>query len=236
MISKILSLIRMLAGLHKLPKSFRKFIKEHGDEPITSLEIVRTPLDRVPQTLLNVLTLGDWDNIKKRANVDQLVHTGLIVNDKYTLEKLAVPSFKVGRQNTNEHTESLQIPVKPLAGGKDALTIAEFVEGGMKQMGNKYYTYDGFNNNCQDFIGAHLRAGALLTAGIAKFLKQDITELIKETPELSRLIGRQITDIAGEATKAYEELAYKRGGVFDTEPQASYARDRLFGGKNKMLR
>ena len=209
---KIADLIKYLLGINKLPKSFRKFLKEHGDEEITHLEITRTPIDSIATGLMQVLTLGDWNNIKKKAAVDRLFHTALIINKKYTLEKTAIPNLKLGQPVTNDETERLVIPVSPRVGPK-SITIAEFIERGMNQMGKDYYTYDGFNNNCQDFISAHLRASSLLSEGIAQFLKQDIKRLIEATPSLSKFIGRKITDLAGYGEGAYEELAHKRGGL-----------------------
>lgn len=209
---KIADLVKYLLGINKLPKSFRKFLKEHGDEPITHLELTRTPIDSIATGLMQVLTLGNWNDIKKKANVDRLFHTALIINKKYTLEKTAIPNLKVGQPITNEETESLVIPVSPKVGPK-TITIAEFVERGMNQMGDKYYSYDGFTNNCQDFLRAHLRASTLLSEGIDKFLKQDIKSLVEETPSLSKYIGRKITDLAGYGEGAYEELTKKRGGM-----------------------
>ena len=210
---KITGLIRFLLGRETLPKSFRQFLKAHGSEPITKLEITRTPIDNVAKGLLNVLTLGKWDDIKKKAEVDKLFHVALRINDKYYMEKTAQPNLKAGDPIMNDETESLVIPVRPMV-GKSEVTIAEFIERGMKQMGDKYTSYDGFTNNCQDFIRAHLRASALLTESIDKFLKQDIKRLIEETPSLSQYLGQKITDLARTGEGALEELRYRRGGAF----------------------
>lgn len=210
---KITGLIRYLFGNEQLPKSFRQFLKAHGEEPITKLELVRTPIDKIAGSLLQVLTLGNWNDIKKKAEVDKLFHQALRINDKYYMEKTAIPNLKEGKPIMNEETESLVIPIRPMV-GKPEITIAEFVERGMKQMGSKYFAYDGFTNNCGDFIRAHLHANALLTEGIDKFVKQDTKRLIEETPSLSRWIGRKITDLAGAGEGASEELRYRRGGAF----------------------
>jgi len=210
---KITGLIRYLLGRETLPKSFRLFLKAHGSEPITKLEITRTPIDNVAKGLLNVLTLGKWDDIKKKAEVDKLFHVALRINDKYYMEKTAQPNLKAGDPIMNDETESLVIPVRPMV-GKSEVTIAEFIERGMKQMGDKYSSYNGFTSNCQDFIRAHLRASALLTEGIDKFLKQDIKRLIEETPSLSQYLGEKITDLARTGEGALEELRYRRGGAF----------------------
>ena len=135
---KITGLLKYLLGVNRLPKSFRQFLKAHGDEPITKLEITRTPIDNVARGLLNVLTLGKWDDIKKKAEVDKLFHVALRINDKYYMEKTAQPNLKVGNPIMNDETESLVIPVRPMV-GKGEITIAEFVERGMKQMGDRYY-------------------------------------------------------------------------------------------------
>jgi len=231
LLEKITDLVKYLLGINKLPKSFRKFLKEHGNEEITHLEITRTPIDSIASGLMQVLTLGDWNNIKKKAEVDKLFHTALIINKKYTLEKTAIPNLKLGQPITNSETESLVIPVSPKVGPK-TITIAEFIQRGMDQMGSKYYSYDGFTNNCQDFLRAHLRASTLLSEGIDQFLKQDIKSLIQETPSLSKYIGRKITDIAGYGEGAYEELTKKHGGLIGMK---KYAHGGMARGKKFIM-
>lgn len=71
-----------------LPKRFRKFIKAHGREPITSLKMVRAPVAAPGVMAVQLITAGKWNELKKKAGFDEVFHTGLVVNDKYVIEKL----------------------------------------------------------------------------------------------------------------------------------------------------
>lgn len=190
--------------LPKLPKAFRKFLEAHKDEPLESIVIYRSPLDKVSTTFLQFLTAGNWEEIKRRGGVDKLFHVYAIINDKYIYEKTAVPQFKMASSadKNREGAEEKNVAVKNI-------TIGQFMENAMKKMGDKYYNYDGFSNNCQDFLTGSLKASGMTDGG---FLKQNIERLVEETPSFSKWLGKEITDLAGAGEKAYSEVADKRGG------------------------
>jgi hypothetical protein len=193
--------------LPKLPKAFRKFVEAHKDEPITSIALFRSPLDKISSTFLNALTLGNWDEIKHKGGVDKLFHVYAIINGKYIYEKLALPTFKTASQaDLNRQAESLVIPARKI-------NIEAFVNNAIKVMGDKYYTYDGFENNCQDFLLASLKGSMMSSAAATSFLKQDIKKLVEETPSLSKYLGKEATDLAGAGEKLYSEVVDKRGGI-----------------------
>jgi hypothetical protein len=190
--------------LPKLPKAFRKMLERVKDEPLESIVIYRSPLDKVSNTFLQFLTAGNWDEIKRRGGVDKLFHVYAIINDKYLYEKTAVPQFKnaSSADKNRSGAEEQNVAVKNI-------TIGQFMENAMKKMGDKYYTYDGFANNCQDFLIGSLKGSSMSDGG---FLKQDISRLVEETPSFSKWLGKEITDLAGAGEKAYSEVADKRGG------------------------
>lgn len=190
--------------LPKLPKAFRKFLEAHKDEPLESIVIYRSPLDKVSTTFLQFLTAGNWDEIKRRGGVDKLFHTYAIINDKYLYEKTAVPQFKMATSADKNRAgaEEMSVAVKKI-------TIGQFIENAIKKLGNNYHTYDGFSNNCQDFLVGSLKGSGMTDGG---FLKQDIARLVEETPSFSKWLGKEITDLAGAGEKVYSEVADKRGG------------------------
>jgi len=92
------------------------------------------------------------------------------------------------------------------------ISIAEFLEKGRKQMGTKFYTYDAFRSNCQDWVMNMVSANGLLDAEGRKWIKQDIDKLIKELPALTKYAAVKLTDVARDVGNVAEELIYKRGG------------------------
>jgi len=195
--------------LPKLPKAFRKFMEAHQDEPIKSITVYRSPLDHLATGAINVLTAGNWEDIKHKAGMDKLFHVYMIINNKYTYEKESVP--KIGPVKDADfrrpNAEALQIPVRR------SLKMGDFIGNAEKEMGEKYYKYDAWENNCQDFLLGSLKGSGLVTPAASSFLKQDIKKLVEETPSLSKYLGRELTDLAGAAEKLYSEVVDKRGGI-----------------------
>jgi hypothetical protein len=195
--------------LPSMPKAIRTFLKAHGDEPLTSLNVYRAPLDSTSNTFLDILTLGDWDAIKSTASIDNLFHTYAIINDKYIYEKEAIPRLHMASNSdlNRPKAESMSVPIH------HGITLSEFVDRAAKHMGDNYFSYDGFKNNCQDFLIGSLRGNHLQNNDIIAFLKQDIQKLIEHTPSLSKYVGKEITDLAGSGERLWSELADKRGGT-----------------------
>lgn len=194
-----------------LPKRFRKFIKAHGREPITSVEMVRAPVDKLGVGVVNLITAGKWEDLKKKAGVDAVFHTGLFINGKYVIEKLEKLEARVdpsyGSQGGKAETYLLDLGDK-----KGKLTIAEFLENGRTRMGKDFYTYDFLKSNCQTFVMQLADANGILTPEGRAWIKQDLEKLIQEFPEFSKYLGVKLTDVAREVTNIGEELVAKRGG------------------------
>ena len=190
-----------------LPKRFRNFLKAHGDESITSIEMFRLPVDHVAEAVAQLITAGDFEGIKKRSGVDRVFHVGMLINNKYTLEKLAKPEFREDVSYRNKpDIEFYDVPVNK------ELSINEFIEKAREKMGENFYNYDFLKNNCQNFVVGLLEASHLLTVDAKQWIKQDIESLIREMPSLSKYLGVRLTDTARNLENIGEELFYRRGG------------------------
>lgn len=192
-----------------LPKRFRKFIKAHGREPITSLQMVRAPVDKLGTLAVQAITAGKWDDLRKKAGIDSVFHTGMVVNGKYVIEKLEKLEGRVDPSYINQKDAE----VYPLDLGGKNITIAELLENARKKMGSNFYKYDFLNNNCQNFVMTLAEASGFLTPDARKWIKQDLESLIKEFPSLSKYLGVKLTDIARDTSNIFEEFTAKRGGV-----------------------
>jgi urease gamma subunit len=191
-----------------LPKKVRKYLEKYGDEYITDIVLYRTPIDQVSNMFLNFLTLGSWDDIKRKGGVDKLFHTYMVINGKHLLEKNQTINMSSSIPAKTGETETFVIQ-NPKAGG---LTINDLMSDGEKYMGrDKFLSYDGFKNNCQDFLLGLLK-GSGIAEGATQFLKQDIKKLVENTPSLSQYIGKTITDVAGKVDEIAQEIIFKRGG------------------------
>lgn len=207
--SKITNLWSALTSNEHLPKRFRQFIKAHGRDKIQSLSMVRAPVAKPGVMAMQLLTAGRWDDFKKKAGVDSVYHTGLLINGNLVLEKLDKVEGRVDASYPK--TEGAEMYAVPIEANK--MTVAEFLEKGRRQMGEKFYTYDAFRSNCQDWVANMVSANGLLDAEGRKWIKQDIDKLIKELPALTKYAAVKITDVARDVGNVAEELIYKKGGM-----------------------
>jgi hypothetical protein len=118
-------------------------------------------------------------------------------NSIITIEKNEVINIQTGAK-TYKNSEKMNVDLK----NKD-ITLNEFLEAGYKNAGSdsKYFQYDAFSNNCQNYIMYLLNGSGLSTPEIKKFVLQDIKNLIEETPEYAKKIASLTTTVAGVADK-----------------------------------
>ena len=176
-------------------------IKQVGNQKIRNIIVVRAPIEKFIKTALNAITLGKFKESLAKTPYDDLYHLSLNIqiedNSIITIEKNEVINIQKGAK-TYKNSEKMNVDLK----NKD-ITLNEFLEAGYKNAGNdsKYFQYDAFNNNCQNYIMYLLNGSGLSTPEIKKFVLQDITKLIEETPDYAKKIASLTTDVAGVADK-----------------------------------
>ena len=86
-----------------------------------------------------------------------------------------------------------------VSGFSDDLTIKRMFRDTRKLMGDKFYSYDAFKNNCQKFVVK------VMTAIGAKFDKdfvlQDLKKLSKKVPSFTKGLTNFFTDFARTARR-----------------------------------
>ena len=191
-----------------IPTRFRKFVKAHGDEKITSIQVYRYPLDNITNGLLQLVTAGSWNEIKRKGGHDKMFHLGIVVNGKYTIEKLEKLEAREDASSlTKPEAQTMEVPIT-----KD-VTIGEMLENAKQGMGKNFYTYSALGgNNCQNFVLGLLENSGLLNASLKEFIFQNIEKLVEATPSLTKLLAQGITDIARNVGNVVESVIYKKGG------------------------
>jgi hypothetical protein len=204
LISKVIPKKRA-AGV--LPRPVRKILESIGNEPITSLVVVRTPLDKFLTGLVNVISLGDFSKAMKANSYDSMFHLTLFINNKYQYEKLEVVSLKTGNPiKKKSETAQVNIPA-----GWNA-TIQQFIDKHKLEMGDETYSdYNAFTNNCQDFLISALKANGLLTSELQGFIKQPIEGIVKNIPSWTGKVSKAITDAAARVNRLIYGEAIKGG-------------------------
>jgi len=139
------------------------------------------------------------------------------VNKPITIQKNEVIDISP-TEPTTEKTEMVDVPIS------QGHTINSILGNAKQIMGENFYYYSAFHNNCQDFVSALLRGSGLMTPSLEAFVKQPVDELVKGIPITDR-IARGITDLGGVVNVALEG----KGGL---HPRAVFATQLKEAGVN----
>jgi hypothetical protein len=171
----------------------RELLAKLGNQTINHITIMREPIAGLLEKVMNAISLGKLDEIKRDKNYTDFYHLFMVL----TLANGAI--IKVEKNQTIELKQLGQTPQ-----GKETIdivpirqtTLREFLDKGQRMMGtDKYFTYDAKNNNCQVYVYSLLEANSELNNERAHFVMQDVSEL----PSFTQTIGRAITDLAHRA-------------------------------------
>ena len=163
----------------KFPPKSRALIEQVGNEKVTKMTLFRYPIALSKfAKLLGAL---------KNTPYDDLIHIGVVINDKYLTEKDAVLNFQRGGV-PKQSTATLNVPIT-----KD-LTINDLLENTRKKMGNeRFSTYKALSWNCQDYLINMLQANGLETSENRKFVLQDLKQVVANLPSFANVVSNIFT-------------------------------------------
>jgi hypothetical protein len=212
-----------------LSPSVRGLLAQVGDQPITEAFVRRDPIQSALNSALNVISLGNWNTVRQKYAYDKFFHLQLEVvvrvseadnlRKRFTIEKNEIIEIHTAARPTAD-TEFMAVPLNGVG-----LTINGLLNGAKAVMGDKFFYYDAFQNNCQDYVIALLLGSGLGTPELTAFAKQPIDQLIQEVPSWTGKVARALTDIGGVANTIY----YGQGGV---KPAAAFAKQLAAAGVN----
>ena len=184
----------IMYGRTDYPPKVRDIIEEYGSQQITKIQIGRTPLPSITQTIVNVITLGAFKKALESKPYDDLYHLFLLLTfhsgNSVLVEKNEVINMIVGSS----------VPPKTTMIDLDAAlpigtTLQIFMNNTRDQMGPSFFPYSLQSNNCQDFCVAMLQANKVYTATAKNFIKQDFGTLFNDYKRTSGVIDA-ITNVA----------------------------------------
>lgn len=179
--------------------SVQNALDKYENDIIHSLTIVRTPLAKAVDTIINIGSFGKSANVKSKHDYDNLFHLNVLINDRYTLEKNEIINFT--KQDTRTKTsESLIVNQIP-----SGLSIKMLLSNTKQLQGPKYYRYSASSNNCQDFIKAMFVSNGITDDRYIEFIKQDTEAIFKNNANLRKL-ANNVTDAAAIGNLAVSQL------------------------------
>lgn len=161
--------------------SDKAFLATYGNWNIKTLTIIRTPVSAYITKFLNALSLGELEATKQRIGYDQLFHLAMIgtlqapndytPNMQFITERndtVRVRAFE--KSDVGGNTEQMNIPVPD----GSSITLNKMFDVAIRNAGSKFWAYDPFSNNCQDFLIQLLTKSNLLTPEVSTFIKQKL--------------------------------------------------------------
>jgi hypothetical protein len=185
--------------LDDYPNSTKKMLDKYGDKTVTQAIIHRKPIDAYIPVVLNLVSLGKWNEAVKKVGYDKFFHLSLIVEvegEMLNVEKLDVVSITEGVPS-GKGVESQDVPLEG-----ESFTLLELLETARKAVGDKaFFEYDSFQNNCQSFVSYLLKGQGLYGEEEEAFTYQPIQSIVDEMPDYVKKFQRGLTDISATLKK-----------------------------------
>lgn len=196
------------------PPVVRKALEKIGTKEIRGIRLFRQDLSKGTDIAMNITSLGQWDKEKKRLGYDKFFHLGMILTlengeewvlDKHAVIKLhrAPPLHIMAKDYSNTHTVNM---------GNKSPSVGELLKKTQRIQGDRYFKYNPFDNNCQNFVINTLSANGLLDESSKKF---GLQEQPKNLGRFTEKLAPRITDLGGLADVAIEGEGFAGGKLAD---------------------
>lgn len=170
-------------------------MKKYGDQIIASISIVRTPLNKMLEGAINVLSMGKFHEAKKNENIDKLYHLSLLITTvdgvKIVVEKNETVNIEPLESNKsfNGNSEFMNVALN------QELNLKTLIDKTISKIGDSsFYSYDSFINNCQNFTKYILEYNNLLTDKENKFIFQDVSKIKEALNPIVPKIMNKVTN------------------------------------------
>ena len=201
-------------ALSQMPKQVSDSLKKYGDSTVREVIVGRTKVQKVVQTLLNAMTLGNFNKEKQKYGYDDIyyLYAVLVLDNGVKLiternQRIVLTEDTNNRDNVSEKI-SISTNIK----------LNQLFQNAINADGDKIWRYDSLSNNCQNFITSLLRNSGYLTEEANTFINQKVDNLLDPT---TQSIAQKTTDIASIFENLIKGGAIKKrylkgGGLFST--------------------
>ena len=206
-------LSNLLYPITSLSPQLLKFLRENSQCNISRCQVHREPISSAINVILNTTTTGQFQQNLNDAKIDKLLHLSM---------EIGLSNGKIIRLEKNERIAITVIKAFSLHNSMEVQannnTLFDWMEAAKKVLGDKFYTYDGYTNNCQDFIMSFLRGNRCLTPELQAFVKQNTSQLFSNIPR-SRNFMNSVTDLGAKID------VISNGGSFKKNKYVSFSQD-----------
>jgi hypothetical protein len=198
-----------------------RFLQKYGETMITRVTVRRAPIAKGLEKAFQLISQGNWEAGKKAAGYDSMFHLSLIGNGNLFFEKLSKIHLddKVDKVAMSEYWE-VAVPVPVSVNEMLERTRREDL-GGLGD--ERYYKYDPFVNNCQQFVRRMLKVNNWLTPELEAWVVQPTEKILEQNPEYLSGFSLALTNfgaVVGLGVATRNGINFKkgmRGGKKDLE-------------------
>ena len=171
--------------------------KNKKNAKITSLELFRRPVEDALTGVMDLFSGNAVSKYFKNTSHDKLFHLGLIINGKFLYHKQANITIE---QMPRGFKKNKKLELKPVTGFDKNITFKDMYRRTRERVGEKrFYEYDSFKQNCQDFIVDNLDTiGATYDKS---WVKQDVQQIVEKSPNWFPSLAKALTDFGSVAEK-----------------------------------
>lgn len=184
----------------------RHYLEKYGEEKINAIKVCRRPIKSAIESVLNVLSFGQYNANKNALQYDKMFHLFLVIQFRnhqvVKLEKNHVVELSNCNFDTN-NIECLPVHVRENTTLNSLLTNAEKSRGA-----RAIYVYDSVQANCQFFCRDILSSSNMINAECNQFIMQDAESVMKHLG-LLHTISKKLTDAAHMGDIIYEGQGIK---------------------------
>jgi hypothetical protein len=195
----------------QLPSATQKFIEKYGNWKIHTSMVTRKPVNKLTEYVTNLIVEKKLQEFKATAGYDEYYHLGavLFLMDDKTNQIKTLQYEKLDRPTLREVPANQEFQSKILVAHRP-ITLAEAVKKHVEHMSPaKYYTYNAFSENCQNFLMGFYKALDESTPTLESFILQPLDELLKTLPEYSKSLTNIITNLGATTNNWLEYFGFK---------------------------
>ena len=204
-----------------MPPNSQRWLDENANDIITRVVIKRAPVSKNIERFLDLASGGRFSEGKEQLGYDDFFHLSIVIEHQYMpygkgregqegpvkhsqLEKLERVSFS-SRISEAPNTEALEVTIP--AGQQ----VGRVVRTWMNEMGDNFFPYNAFANNCQTFVAGFLKAMGVLNEQTKPFVYQNAGQLLKKQPGYLGDLARSITNLGAIVNQTIQGGRRRRG-------------------------
>ena len=177
----------------------KKVLDTYGMKQIQEIKVVRTPLSKWIDKIINWASFGKFQKEASARGYDDLFHLYMLIfvdgaPQPILYEKNSTPRITFDIPTDKYINANTQMIMVPLPSGSQ-LTLSQLVSNAQTDMGADYWKYSMSKLNCQDFISRTLKASNLLTPQAQSWIVQNVLDIGKTIHPIVRAGFQKLTDL-----------------------------------------